>query len=228
MSSLIDGILSTFTDQGVSGPNPKGHFPLAAIEFYQNVRHARGNDYPVTVKTVLLFALAMRRRYGYYYSAKAQNLVRTMRAAYDNAFAHCDILVMPTTVMKAHLIPPPNAGPEVIMGCALDMVGNTMPFDGTGHPSMSVPAGFSQGLPVGMMTTKAANAGGQYSLRWTEYCAELLNLDPGGLYSATNSRSGPEPFDEPWPRSNSTFDQNYLAAFVLRVRAAFLSRGAEP
>ena len=44
----------------------------------------------------------------------------------------------------------------------------------------------------------------------------------------TNSRSGPEPFDEPWPRSNSTFDQNYLAAFVLRVRAAFLSRGAEP
>ena len=40
--------------------------------------------------------------------------------------------------------------------------------------------------------------------------------------------SGPEPFDEPWPRSNSTFDQNYSAAFVLRVRAAFLSCEAEP
>ena len=41
-------------------------------------------------------------------------------------------------------------------------------------------------------------------------------------------RSGPEPFDEPWPRSNSTFHQNYLAAFVFRVRAAFLSCEAEP
>jgi amidase len=153
MSSIIDGTLSTFTDQGVSGPNPKGHFSLAAIEFYQKARHTRANDYPVTVKTVLMFALAMRRRYGYYYSAKAQNLVRTVRAAYDTAFAHCDILVMPTTVMKAHRIPPPDAGPEVIMGCALDMLGNTAPFDATGHPSMSVPAGFSQGLPVGMMFT---------------------------------------------------------------------------
>ena len=153
MSSIVDGTLSTFTDQGPSGPNPRGHAPLAAIEFYQKVRHTRANEYPVTVKTVLLFGLAMRRRYGHYYSAKAQNLVRTVRAAYDAALAHCDILVMPTTAMKAHRIPPPDAGPEVIMGCALDMLGNTAPFDATGHPSMSVPAGFSQGLPVGMMLT---------------------------------------------------------------------------
>lgn len=153
LSSSIDGTLSTFTDQGITGPNPKGHSPLATIEFYQKARHERANDYPMTAKTVLLFALAMRRRYGHYYSAKAQNLVRTLRAAYDAAFAHCDILVMPTTAMKAHRIPPPDAGPEVIMTCALDMLGNTAPFDGTGHPSMSVPAGFSQGLPVGMMFT---------------------------------------------------------------------------
>ncbi len=33
------------------------------------------------------------------------------------------------------------------------MLENTAPFDATGHPSMSVPAGFSQGLPVGMMLT---------------------------------------------------------------------------
>lgn len=153
MSSIIDGTLSTFTDQGVSGPNPKGHSPLAAIEFYQRVRHTRANDYPITVKTVLMFALAMRRRYGNYYSAKAQNLVRTVRAAYDAALSACDILVMPTTPMKAHRIPPADAAPADIMGCALDMTGNTAPFDATGHPSMSVPAGFSDGLPVGMMFT---------------------------------------------------------------------------
>ena len=33
------------------------------------------------------------------------------------------------------------------------MIGNTAPFDATGHPSMSIPAGLSRGLPVGMMLT---------------------------------------------------------------------------
>ena len=31
------------------------------------------------------------------------------------------------------------------------MVVNTAPFDATGHPALSINAGFSEGLPVGMM-----------------------------------------------------------------------------
>ncbi len=31
------------------------------------------------------------------------------------------------------------------------MLGNTEPFDLTGHPAMSVPCGLIDGLPVGMM-----------------------------------------------------------------------------
>ncbi|MFI5011393.1 MAG: amidase, partial [Hyphomicrobiales bacterium] len=30
-------------------------------------------------------------------------------------------------------------------------VGNTAPFDATGHPAMSLPCGMSEGLPVGLM-----------------------------------------------------------------------------
>lgn len=153
MTSILDGTLSTLTDQGTSGPNGKGHYALDAIRHYQQVRRTRADDYPVTVKTVLLFAHVLRARYGNYYSARAQNLVRTVRAAYDAALRDCDILVMPTTVMKAHRLPPPGASPGEIMACALDMTGNTAPFDATGHPSMSVPAGESQGLPIGMMFT---------------------------------------------------------------------------
>ncbi len=37
------------------------------------------------------------------------------------------------------------------MARALEMIANTWPFDGTGHPAVNVPAGMSNGLPVGMM-----------------------------------------------------------------------------
>lgn len=31
------------------------------------------------------------------------------------------------------------------------MVKNTSPFDSTGHPALTINAGFSEGLPIGMM-----------------------------------------------------------------------------
>ena len=152
-ASMLEGTLATFNEFSGAGTIAKGHFQLDAIAFYEQVRKSRARELPVTVKTVLLFALAMRNRYGIYYSAKAQNLVRTVRAEYDRALSSCDILLMPTTAMKALRIPPEDASEVEIMTAALPMIGNTAPFDATGHPSMSVPAGFSKGLPVGMMLT---------------------------------------------------------------------------
>ena len=151
--SSLDGTLSTFTELGPNGPNPGGHSMLEAIRFYYDAQRDRADLMPVTVKTVLLCARIMRNRYGNYYSAKAQNLRRDLRRAYNQAFANYDLLIMPTTPMKAHKIPPADASLSEILGCALDMIGNTAPFDTTGHPSMSVPAGMSNGLPVGFMLT---------------------------------------------------------------------------
>ena len=153
MISILDGTLSTFTTHGPNGPNTTGFSMLEAIRYYYDAQRNRANDMPVTVKTVLMCAHIMRSRYGNYYSAKAQNLVREIRKAYDSTFSKFDLLVMPTTPMKAHKIPPQGATPTEVIGCALDMVVNTAPFDVTGHPSMSVPAGMSEGLPVGMMLT---------------------------------------------------------------------------
>jgi len=153
LASILEGTLATFTDFSGAGPNPKGYAFTDAVRFYHEKRKTRAMEMPVTVKTVLLFAHVMRERYGVYYSAKAQNLVRDLRADYDAALAEFDVLVMPTTVMKALRIPGPDAGDEEIMANALPMIGNTAPFDATGHPSMSVPAGMSGGLPVGMMVT---------------------------------------------------------------------------
>jgi len=53
--------------------------------------------------------------------------------------------------MRASVRPDPGAGPVDILGNALEMLANTAPFDVTGHPACSVPAGPADGLPVGMM-----------------------------------------------------------------------------
>ena len=151
--SILDGTLSTFTEQGPNGPNFQGHSITDAIRFYYSARREKANLMPVTVKNFLLFAKIMRERYGNYYSAKAQNQVRTISEIYDEALSECDLLLMPTTPMKAHKLPNKNATNGEILSCALDMLGNTSPFDATGHPSMNVPIGKSEGLPVGLMLT---------------------------------------------------------------------------
>jgi amidase len=65
--------------------------------------------------------------------------------------ADVDVLVMPTLPMRATAIPPQDAGITEVVARALEMLGNTCPFDVTGHPACSVPAGLGDGLPVGMM-----------------------------------------------------------------------------
>lgn len=87
---------------------------------------------------------------GRYYS-KAQNLRRTLRAAYDAQLESYDILVMPTTPMRAQEIPPRDCSRELFLRRAWEMMRNTAPISVSGHPAMSVPCGLADGLPVGMM-----------------------------------------------------------------------------
>ena len=56
---------------------------------------------------------------------------------------------MPTLPLKATLLPPRSR--EDYVARALEMLANTCPFDVTGHPAVTVPAGMAEGLPVGMM-----------------------------------------------------------------------------
>jgi amidase len=86
------------------------------------------------------------------YYAKAQNLRRVLRASYDQALAEFDLLLMPTTPQRAALYDPDLLIPTPEhVGASLNMIHNTCPFDLTGHPALSIPCGFTGGLPAGMM-----------------------------------------------------------------------------
>ena len=60
---------------------------------------------------------------------------------------------MPTLPVKATPLPPDDAPLSLYLQRAFEMITNTAPFDVTGHPSMTIPCGMSDGLPIGLMLT---------------------------------------------------------------------------
>jgi len=112
---------------------------------------AKSNQFSEIFKLGILCAEHMRSEYHGKYYAKAQNLNRHLRAAYDAAFGGVDILLMPTTPCKATKLPPDNPSRAEDMAPGFTPIQNTAPFDCTGHPAINVPVALRDGLPVGMM-----------------------------------------------------------------------------
>lgn len=132
------------------GSNWKGLYVTSLMRALQDWQ-AQASEFPADVKSVLLAAHYFRGQYRGQYYAKAQNLVRRLKAAYESVLADYDMLLMPTVPLKAPKLPDPDSGPLEWVGRALEMNANTAPFNATGLPAISVPCGLAQGLPVGMM-----------------------------------------------------------------------------
>ena len=113
-------------------------------------RRIQGDDIPPTLKVTLLAGTYLNEVYHGMFYAKAQNIRRLWRAAYDRAFAEFDVLVMPTTPITAHPLVH-DADSRTLLDHAWGMLSNTAPFNATGHPGLSIPCGKSDGLPVGLM-----------------------------------------------------------------------------
>lgn len=134
-----------------TGTNWQGYYSTSMLDAYARGWRSRPNDLPDTVKLVLFAGEYMHRFYHGHYYAKAQNLRRLLRRAYDDVLEKYDLLLMPTTPMKAQPLPSPSCSREENLARALEMINNTCPLDASGHPAMSVPCGMVDGLPVGMM-----------------------------------------------------------------------------
>ena len=93
----------------------------------------------------------MENRYGFQYVTRAMQALPLVRAAYDRALEQVDVLVLPTTVTTATPLPPPDAPADVVLASAFAPLTNTIAFNSTHHPALSVPCGMAGGLPVGMM-----------------------------------------------------------------------------
>jgi amidase len=147
---VVDGLTQTLMYGDGFGVSRDDLYPTSLMDFHRGWRQ-RANELSETTKLVLLLGTYVREYYGSRYYAKAVNIVRRLRAAYDEVLARCDLLLMPTTQMKATPLPEPTATREEYVARAFELSNNTLPFNLTRHPAMSLPCGLVDALPVGLM-----------------------------------------------------------------------------
>jgi len=146
----LEGLTHTLLEGSGFGIGRDDVYPTS---FMQHLHARRGNlgELPQHILLMMLTGEIVNLKRGHSLYGKAVNLARELRGKYDQALQQVDMLLMPTTPMKATPLPPADADLALTWQRASEMFGNTCPFDVTHHPAISLPCGMSDGLPVGLM-----------------------------------------------------------------------------
>ena len=108
-------------------------------------RLVRGNDLSDVFKINVLAGEHLQvTTHGRYY-AKAQNLLPSLVAAYDDALRGVNLLVMPTMAMKATPLPAAGASREERLDRALPMIANTAASTPPAIPRSASPVAYRAG-----------------------------------------------------------------------------------
>jgi amidase len=145
-----DAACVTLLEMNGAGINHEGLYVTSLLDKAMAWR-GRADGFADTIKIASIFSKYTLDRYGGHFYAKAQNIRRRLRAAYDAALSGHDLLLLPTVPMKATLIPKPGASPQEITRRSWEPTRNTCPFNVTGHPAISLPCGMEDGRPIGLM-----------------------------------------------------------------------------
>ncbi|MBW2057293.1 MAG: amidase [Deltaproteobacteria bacterium] len=149
---FVEGAAAQMIRGNGFGTGWKGYYPTGMLNYYGKSRKMLADNFSNTVKLVILVGHYMLTRYHGRYYAKAQNQVRLLREAYDQALREVDLLVMPTVAPEGKALPlVENPTPEEYFRLGWRHHWNCAPFNITGHPAMNVPCAKSDGLPIGMM-----------------------------------------------------------------------------
>ncbi len=99
-----DAACVTLLEMNGFGVGHERFYPTSVMKAAMAWRE-HADEFADTLKIATIFSKYTLDRYGGHYYAKAQNLRRRLRAAYDAVLKSHDLLLLPTTVMKATPIP---------------------------------------------------------------------------------------------------------------------------
>ena len=146
-------------DTNFGGAFAKTYYPSSLMSTFGRLKQSASAEFPPNVKLNLILGHYLQQRYQGRLYAKAHNVRPTFIKQYDQAFGQVDLLAMPTIPTKAIEWREPKDHEQALdytifggtEGVDLGLLAtNTLPFNLTGHPAISVPCGKSQGLPIGL------------------------------------------------------------------------------
>jgi amidase len=145
---IAEGTANSVT---IGSPNNRSYTTLDLAERFRRALVEDPNLLPLTAKVRVIAGRYAQQSTGGYLYAKAQNLAIGLGDIYDSALRDFDVLAMPTTPMKAPLLPRAALPADEHVAATSGMSQNNCPFNLTGHPAISLPCAMSVGLPVGLM-----------------------------------------------------------------------------
>jgi aspartyl-tRNA(Asn)/glutamyl-tRNA(Gln) amidotransferase subunit A len=124
-----------------------GYSYKRGASMWENMEKTRGQGFGTEVKRrIMIGTYALSSGYYDAYYLKAQKVRTVIRREFDAAFEKYDVLAAPVTPTPAFKIAEKTADPYAMY---LNDV-FTLPVNIAGLPGISVPAGFVEGLPVGL------------------------------------------------------------------------------
>jgi amidase len=157
-----------------------GRYDTDLAAAFGKARRAQADEFAPTVKLKCLLGQYLKQQFHGRYHGKASNLREELTAAYDEQLDEYDLLAMPTTPMTAFELETDLTRQEVVNRAQgkKGRTRNTMPFNMSGHPAISIPCGRDDnGLPIGLMlvgnqfdeeTVLAAASALEGAVEWTD------------------------------------------------------------
>ena len=152
MPALAEGLAREMMLQGGVFYGLPGLYVRGALERC-NGWTERANELPPTVRVFTLLGAWYMETLGGRVYAKGMNLQRKAKDGFARLMEDFDLLLMPTVPLVAQPFPSADASIAEYCDHAWNMLANCPTYNYTGQPSMSVPCGTVDGLPVGLMIT---------------------------------------------------------------------------